>query len=93
MADTAVDMTVEQARKHVYTMAPGTRVCYHIGFLLADRARREVALLADFMLLAGVEDAYMFSESHEPIAGLGLGYLTQKKVSDYSYLYYFTKAA
>jgi hypothetical protein len=64
-----------------------------MGFLLADRARREVALLADFMLLAGVENAYTFSESSSPIAGLGLGHLTQEKLSENTYLYYFTKAA
>jgi hypothetical protein len=52
-----------------------------------------VALLADFMLLAGVENAYTFSESSSPIAGLGLGHLTQEKLSENTYLYYFTKAA
>lgn len=86
-------MTVEQARERISALAPGARMCYHIGFLLADRARREVAVFANFMLRAGVEDAYMFSESNEPIAGLGLGYLTQEKISDGFYLYYFTKAA
>ena len=90
---TGAAMTTEQAKNRIIQMAPGARMCYHAGFLLADRARRKVAALADFMLLAGVEDAYMFSETSSPIAGLGLGYLTQEKISNGSYLYYFTKAA
>jgi hypothetical protein len=93
MTDFAVGVTVEQAQERISAMAPGTRLCYHIGFLLADRARRKVTLLADFMLRAGVGDAYTFSESSEPIAGLGLGYLTQEKISEGRYRYYFTKAA
>ncbi len=89
----AMIMTAEQAQENIAAMAPGARICYHVGFLLADRARWEVALLADFMLRAGVESDYTFSTDAAPIAGLNLGYLTQKKISNCTYLYYFTKAA
>ena len=90
---TVKSMTVKRARDRIAAMAPGARICYHIGFLLADRARREVDALADFMLLAGIPDDFIFSGEDEPSGGLNLGYLTQEKIADSSYLYYFTKAA
>ncbi len=86
-------MTVKHAQDRIAFMAPGERMCYHTGFLLADRASRKVAALADFMLRAGVSNSFLFAEDGEPIDGLSLGYLTQIKVRDFDYMYFFTKAA
>ncbi len=86
-------MRVREARDRIDAMKPGDRLCYHTGFLLADRAgRNDVAELADFMLRAGVSGFFLFAEGGEPIDGMGLGHLTQLKIRDDDYMYYFTKA-
>ncbi len=87
-------MRVREARDRINAMEPGDRWCYHTGFLLADRAGRDdVTELADFMLRAGVSSSFLFAEDGEPIDGMSLGYLTQRKIRDFDYIYYFTKAA
>ena len=86
-------MDVREARGIIEEMKPGDRLCYYVGFLLADRASRKVAALADFMLRAGIPEGFLFSEEGEPLGGLNLGYLTQRRVKAFCYKYYFTKAA
>ncbi len=87
-------MNVLEARDRIQAMKPGDRLCYHTGFLLADREEMTgLAELADFMLRAGVSNSFLFAEGGEPIDGLSLGYLTQLKVRDFDYVYFFTKAA
>ena len=79
-------------------MRSGDSLVYHRGNLQIDRQRSagvnsgNLDRLGKFMLVAGVREGFQFSENDEPIAGLGLGALTQRKVSSGLYEYIFTKS-
>ena len=78
-------------------MRPGDRLIYHVGDLQTDRRSPATSLdwldrLGKFMLAAGVREGFQFSPHDEPIAGLGLGELTQRKVKQGVYEYTFTKS-
>ncbi|KKL98236.1 hypothetical protein LCGC14_1826440 [marine sediment metagenome] len=94
MIITKKDMSPGQARRAISAMRSGDCLIYHVGNLQADRQRPAIKLdqLGKFMLAAGVREGFQFSQHDEPIAGLGLGELTQRKVNSGVYEYIFTKS-
>lgn len=95
MLITRLGMSPGQARQTVIAMRSGDRLVYHKGHLLVDRHRpghEKMDRLAKFMLSAGVENGYQFCETDEPIPGLGLGSLTQRRTGSCAYEYLFTKS-
>ena len=91
-------MSPDRAMRAISVMRSGDSLIYHRGNLQTDRqssagsSPNTLDRLAKFMLVAGVREGFQFSENDEPIAGLGLGALTQRKASSGLYEYIFTKS-
>jgi len=84
--------TLKDARARVRRMPRGLIFRYHRGYLLLDRRDNPaVAKLADFFLRAGTEEGWGYGEQVASPNGLGLGFLTQRKLGDMDYEYLFTK--
>ena len=80
------------ARAAIRGARSGTVICYHRGYLLFDRKTDpRVAAIADIFLQAGTEEGWGYCAHSASLNGLGLGVLTQRKVSDGKYHYLFTK--
>ena len=93
-------LTGYEARGRIAMMRPGARMIWFRGYLpwarlahLCDDAKRakEVNELANTMLRAGLPPAFQYSPDEPPIAGLGLGELSQRRRGDFDYEYWFTK--
>lgn len=94
--------TEKQARLCVEAARPGSSFCYAVGYLpilcSADRPvafkrfgkPEQISLMADYMRRAGTELYYVDGHLHHA-DGLNLGFLTQERVRDYVYRYFFTR--
>lgn len=97
-------LTAYEAKGRIRAMRPGTRICWFRGYLPraryatnyrneeATKEARRVNELANFMLRAGLPPAFQYSADGEPMAGLGLGHLTQRRLALFDYEYLFTKS-
>ncbi len=84
--------TLKDARTRVRRMPTGVSFRYYRGYLLLDRRDNPaLAALANFFLQAGTEEGWGYGEQVASPNGLGLGFLTQRKLGDRDYEYLFTK--
>ena len=84
--------TLKEVRARLRAIRSGETICYYRGYLLLDRRDNPAAVeLADFFLRAGTEEGWGYGEQVANPNGLGLGFLTQRRLGDMDYEYLFTK--